>query len=262
MQAEFLSQVEHLLIEVTSAQDTAVLKRATKDLHDNFYKSDLCIPVLVHILQNSQNTAVRQLAAVEAKKLVPKFWSESFAPQIRSSLLQSALAEPDAKTRHASARLISAIGRIYMKNGTWPELPLFCEQASISPRASDREIGLYIIYSIFETEPEFFETRRSDLLRLFSHTIHDQESRQVRQSTLLCLGELSARIYEKDKALYSLMLFVANFRIKGFRDVLPAMTVVVQQAIEAGDEQDARDAFEVFEGLLVVVLSSACIGLI
>jgi importin-4 len=204
-----------LLIEVTSAQDTQVLKRATKELHDNFYKSDLCIPVLVHILQNSQNTAVRQLAAVEAKKLVPKFWNESFAPQIRPSLLQSALAEPDAKTRHASARLVSAIGRIDMRDGKWPELAVFCEQASISPRASDREIGLYIIYSIFETEPEFFETRRSDLLQLFSHTIHDPESRQVRQSTLLCLGELSARIYDKDKALYTRPVFVADFQDQG-----------------------------------------------
>jgi hypothetical protein len=40
------------------------------------------------------------------------------------------------------------------------------------------------------------------------------------------------------------------------------MTVVVQQDIEAGDEQDARDAFEVFENLLIVVPPSPYIGLI
>jgi hypothetical protein len=37
---------------------------------------------------------------------------------------------------------------------------------------------------------------------LFSHTIQDPESREVRQTTLLCLGELSARIYDHDKILY------------------------------------------------------------
>ena len=199
-----------MLIEVTSAQDTEVLKRATKELHGNFYKSDICVPVLIHILQNSHNVAVRQLAALEAKKLIPKFWNESFAPQIRASLLASALAEPDAKTRHASARLISAIGRIDMKDGKWPELAFFCQQASTSQRASDREIGLYIIYSIFETEPDFFEAKLSDLLQLFSHTIHDPESRHVRQTTLLCLGEMATRIYEKDKALYSVPMLQAN----------------------------------------------------
>jgi importin-4 len=209
--------VERLLIEVASAQDTQVLKRATKELHI-FYKSDFCIPVLVRILQTSPNTAVRQLAAVEAKKLVPKFWNESLAPQIQPSLLASALVEPDAKTRHATARLISAIGRIDMKEGKWPELEFFCHQAATSQRASDREIGLYVIYSIFETEPDCFEGKFPDLLQLFAHTIHDHESRQVRQTTLLCLGELSARIYEKDKALYVVSrYFKTNLQDQGIQ---------------------------------------------
>jgi len=34
------------------------------------------------------------------------------------------------------------------------------------------------------------------------------------------------------------------------------MTVVVKEAIEVDDEQDARDAFEVFENLLVAVWST------
>ena len=238
---------------MTSAQDTAILKRATKELSGTFYKSDICIPILVHILQHSQNTAVRQLAAVEARKLVSKFWRETFAPQIRSTLLQSTLLEQDAKTRHASARLVSAIGRIDMKEGKWPELSLFCQQAATSPRATDREVGLYIIYTFLESEPDFFENKMAELLKLFTATIQDPESREVRQTTLLCLGEFSAKIYDHDKALYFFSISVTNFRIKGFREVLPHMTVVLRQAIEAEHESDARDAFEVFENLLIVV---------
>ena len=75
------------------------------------------MPALVHILQQSQNTAVRQLAAVEARKLTPKMWNDSFAPQIRGTILDSTLAEQDPKTRHASARLISAIAKMDMKDG-------------------------------------------------------------------------------------------------------------------------------------------------
>lgn len=202
MEAQVLAQMEGLLTQVTSAQDTDVLKRATKELHDNYYKADLCIPALVHILQHSNNIAVRQLAAVEAKKLVPKLWRENFAPQIRGSLLESTLAENDPKTRHASARLISAIGRMDMKEGAWPELTYFCQQASTSQRTTDREVGLFVIYSLFETEPEFFENRLGELLQLFSHTIQDPESREVRQTTLLCLGELSSRIFDDNKSLY------------------------------------------------------------
>ena len=196
--------MEALLTQVTSAQDTQVLKGATKELHNNFYKSDICIPVLVHILQHSHNTAVRQLAAVEAKKLVPKLWNDNFAPQVRSSLLESTLAENDPKTRHASARLVTAIAILDTKEGKWPELTYFCQQASSSQRASDREVGLFIVYTLFEAEPELFEKRLGEMLQLFSHTIQDPESREVRQTTLLALGELSARIYDDDKALYCL----------------------------------------------------------
>jgi importin-4 len=241
-----------LLIEVTSAQDTEILKRATKALHDNFYTKEICVPILVHILQHSPNVSVRQLAAVEAKKLVSKFWEETFAPHIRATLLNSTLAEHDPKTRHASARLISAIGRLDMKDGKWPELTYFCQQASTSTRATDREVGLFVIFSLFETDPEVFDNRLGELLQLFSHTIQDPESREVRQITLLSLGELSARIHEKDKALYD-SLFPANLRIKGFRELLPHMTVVLNQAIEEDDENDAQNAFEVFENLLIVV---------
>lgn len=209
-----LAQVEGLLVQVTTAQDTAVLKRATKELSGTFYKSDICIPVLVHILQHSQIVAVRQLAAVEARKLVSRFWKEEFAPQIRSTLLQSTLEEPDPKTRHASARLVSAIGRIDIQDGKWPELSTFCQQASTSPRVTDREVGLYIIYTLFESDPDFFEKRMAEMLRLFSVTIQDPESREVRQTTLLSLGELSARIYDANKDLYHTVNFVTNLESK------------------------------------------------
>jgi importin-4 len=191
---------------VTSAQETEVLKQATKELH-SLYTSDVCLPVLVHILQRSSNVAVRQLAAVEAKKLVNKFWNEKFAPSIRSSLLESTLAEPDPKTRHASARLISAIGIIDLPEGKWQELIFFCHQASTSSRSVDREVGLFIIYSLFDSCPELFKDKVGDLLQLFSHTIQDPESREVRQTTLLSLGEIAAQIHETDKHLFPSLCF-------------------------------------------------------
>jgi hypothetical protein len=249
---QILVQVETLLLQVTSAQDTEILKRATREL-SGFYKSELCVPVLVHILQRSQHVAVRQLAAVEAKKLVPKFNNDNLAPQIRSSLLESTLAEPDSKTRHASARLISVIGRIDLRGNKWPDLFKFCQEYSVSPRATDREVALFIIYSLFETDPDIFENMMPGLLELFKRTLYDPESREVRQTTLLALGEFSARVYDQNKDLYRHPLFKTNSRIKGFRELLDQMCVVLKEAIIADHESDARDAFEVFENLLIVV---------
>jgi hypothetical protein len=49
--------------------------------------------------------------------------------------------------------------------------------------------------------------------------------------------------------------FKTNARIKGFRELLDQMCVVLKEAIIADHESDARDAFEVFENFLIVVLS-------
>lgn len=43
------------------------------------------------------------------------------------------------------------------------------------------------------------------------------------------------------------------FSQKTFQNFLPAMIQVVQQALEAGDEASARQLFDVFETLLILV---------
>ena len=163
------------------------------------------MPALVHILQQSQNTAVRQLAAVEARKLTPKMWNDSFAPQIRGTILDSTLAEQDPKTRHASARLISAIAKVDMKDGKWPELTYFCQHASTSQRASDREVGLFVIYSLLESEPDFFENKmlpviggmisKSEAYRYLPASIQAFHSREELTSMMENAGLRDVRVH-------------------------------------------------------------------
>src|SRR5205814_7413690 len=117
-----------------------------------FYQTDFCVPVLICILIGSPDEAVRQLAAVEAIKLIPKKWSDSFAKEIHLELLKSTVGEPNPKVRHASARLIAAIARQDLPAGKWPELPVFCQNATSSPNAQTRAIGLFVIHSLFEAD--------------------------------------------------------------------------------------------------------------
>ena len=62
-------------------------------------------------------------------------------------------------------------------------------------------------------------------------------------------------IFDDNKTLYDLVSLLLISSIKGFREVLPHMTVVLNQAIEVDHESDAREAFDVFENLLIVVCS-------
>ncbi|KAK4957004.1 hypothetical protein LTR28_005734, partial [Elasticomyces elasticus] len=74
--------------------DTERVKSATAVLNKQYYKNPDSLTALLHILVSHQNAGLRQLAAVEARKLVSRHWasiSETVKPQIRQSLLQSTI---------------------------------------------------------------------------------------------------------------------------------------------------------------------------
>src|SRR5690606_18654360 len=106
------------------------------------------------------NQHIRQLAAVEARSLVGKFWGKDNAPsqipdnvkaQIRESVLQSATQDSSSVVRHSAARLAAAIARVDLPQGHWLELPNITLQASASQKVDDRECGTYLLYTLLET---------------------------------------------------------------------------------------------------------------
>jgi len=194
-----------VLTTITTTQDTQVLKSATEELKTKYYKLPNCIPVLVFLLQKHTDEAVRQLAGVEAKKLIsPKTWKcKPFAREIRETILRSTLAERSSKVRNASVQLIVAIASIDVKLGIWPELATFCQSGAFSDVTEMRVFALNLIYSLLEKDPSLLrEVRYQDLMDLFQTTLQDPESREVRQLTLRCLGEFSQQIFRKDKEVY------------------------------------------------------------
>ncbi|ODQ55945.1 putative importin subunit beta-4 [Saitoella complicata NRRL Y-17804] len=243
MDPTYVSNLETLLGQ-TMAPDTQLIATATKTLKDNVYSRPQSLPALIHILQQNANVQIKQLAAVEARKLAPIFWGdlpEDLKAQVRQSLLQSTLAEQSALVRHASARVISSIAKTDMPAGAWNDLPAFLSQAATSQKASDREVGVYILYTLFETIESIFTERMGDLFALFGRTIQDPESLEVRSTTLLAMGKVSEILDGEDK-----------HSVKMFREILPSMVNVLQEVIQAGDEAAARNAFEVFNTLLIL----------
>jgi importin-4 len=212
-------------------------------LKKNYYTSPASLNALLNILVSDQETKLRQLAAVEARKLVTKHWSSVPAdqkPGIRNQLLQSTLAEEQTLIRHSAARVITAIASLDLEDGEWADLPSLLSNASTSNSARHREVGVYILYCLMETSPELFEKDMANMFGLFSKTVEDPESSEVRANTMLALGRIATVIdSQEDDSL-----------IEPFQALVPKMVAVLREAINNDDEVQAMKAFEVFQMLL------------
>ncbi|KAF2124073.1 ARM repeat-containing protein [Dothidotthia symphoricarpi CBS 119687] len=231
------------LLESLLQPDTERVKNATATLNKNYYSSPASLNALLQILCGHPKTDLRQLAAVEARKLVTKHWASLPADQkaaLRNQLFQATLNDEVTLTRHSAARVIAQIAAQDFEDGEWADLPGYLHQAATSPTARHREVGTYIIWTTLESTGDAFPGKSADLYKLFSTTIQDSESAEVRINTMLGLSRMA-------------MLMDAEEDPKGlamFQEAIPAMVVVLKGTVDEGDEERAMQAFEVFQTLL------------
>ncbi|KAG9248048.1 armadillo-type protein [Calycina marina] len=231
------------LLQSIQTPDTQKITSATSTLRKDYYPHPQSLHWLLQILTSHDAKEVRQSAAVEALRLVPKHWANLPAdqkPEIRSHLLQTTLNEQETLVRHAKARVIAAVAKIDLPDGEWSDLPGLLAQATSSPQVSHREISIYILFTLLEVAGDVFEDKLPSMFSLFSNTIKDPESAEVRINTMLCLSRV-AMLIEPDEHPQNLQLFVQAF---------PGMVNVLKDAITTDDEDRTMQAFEVFQTLL------------
>ncbi|KAF2257589.1 ARM repeat-containing protein [Lojkania enalia] len=235
---EFVQFLEGLL-----QPDTERVKISTAALNKNYYTSPASLNALLQIVCGHPKPELRQLAAVEARKLVGKHWVHLPAEQktaLRNQLFQAALNEDVTLARHSAARVISAIATKDFEDGEWADLPGYLHQAATSPTARHREVGLYIIWTTLETVGDNFPGEVTSLYKLFSTTIQDPESAEVRVNTMLALSRLAMLLDPEENPK----------ELKMFQDAIPSMVAVLKATVDQADEDHALQAFEVFQTLL------------
>ncbi|KAJ6261178.1 Importin-4 [Drechslerella dactyloides] len=247
--AEFDEQQFLSLLEAILQPNTEIVKQATTTLTKDFFSKPQSLPLLVKVLANHPSQPLRQVAAVQASKLVNQFWQgssgkeselEGQKEQIRQNLLQAAVNEQASIVKHATARVISTIAKLDLPEGKWSDLPGHLHQAATSNRVTDRELGVFILFTLIETFEEQFSDKWADFFTLFTQTLQDPESLQVRVYTLMALGKM-AETFDADDDTDS---------IKKFKGLLPRLVEILKEVINGGDSKMLDQCFEVFISLL------------
>ena len=172
-----------------------------------------------------------------------KHWAHLPADQkaaLRNQLFKFTLDEDVTLARHSAAHVISAIAAKDFEDGEWADLPSYLVQASTSATVRHREVGTFIIHTALESVGDNFPGQITDLYKLFSSTLQDPESTEVRVNTMIALSRLA-------------MLLDADAdpkQVELFQNAIPGMVAVLKGTVDAGDEDHALQAFDVFQTLL------------
>lgn len=219
----------------------------------DFYSSPLALPSLLHILHNSPQDQVKQLAAVEARKLIASKWESvdgSMKPQIRELLLNSTFTQSSKLIRHSCARVVAAIGEVDLDANQWPDLLPTLTGAVQSSDAQQKEMAVYTLYVLLETQIPSLLPHQDDFVSLFAGLLADPTSRDIRVNAVLSLDVLSQFIEEDED--------INEATAAKFKAAIPGMVDVLKEIIAADDSEKAKSVFNVLNSL--VFLDNRLVG--
>ncbi|KAJ2317705.1 hypothetical protein GGI00_006729, partial [Coemansia sp. RSA 2681] len=216
----------------------------TATLNQQYYCNAACVPALLAISTEDQQWQIRQLAAVELRKRIAAFWEEidgGTQQQMREAILKAIIDETNDLTRHGLARVISTIAKSDIPNKKWGDLIQFLYKCCQSTTAAHREIGVYVLDSLFETIADTMGAHLQHLFELFAVLITDPESLVVQVTTMEALSKVAEFIEPEDRA-----------GVATFQGLVPAMVEVLQKCLRTDNEDFASRCFEVLNSLLIL----------
>ena len=246
MTLNLLQEIRHYLEIISNPPSNDSLKLASKEIVTCF-KQPFAIPCLLELVTKEQNAGIRQLAAIEVRKLVSKddgiMWEQlplSDRESLKNQLLETTGSEQGKALRNSLCHAVSAIARIEIMNGRWGELVELLYNACTNENSIHREMGIVILFNLFEVISDRMESYHAQLFQLFGITIADSNL-TVAVTTVQALGKIAEFIEEDDSQ-----------GITNFQSTIPSIVQVLQRSLDAEDEDSCARIFEVFDELLIL----------
>ena len=236
-------QLESLLIQSNQGQNVQELIKYFK----RYLKNSFCVSDLLLQMTNSSRADVRQLASVLLRRKIVRHWpalTQDSQVQTKSVILTQLVNEPESLVRKNIASLAAKLGSKIISQ--WPELLSFISTCSENSSPHAREIGLYLLAELLENPEvcEFFAPHTANLMSLFGKSLDDKQSRDIPRFALKALSNLLMNSGEEHH-------YAAVVKL------IPKILEVLQESVQAVDEEMIVSAFNVFEGFLDTALDLA-----
>nr|XP_020666139.1 importin-4 [Pogona vitticeps] len=228
-------QLEKILADLLQP-DNAVIQQATTQLKETL-KQPQALSHLTHVMSNSENPQIRQLASVLVRRLLTKHWKKLSGIEqdsLKTLVLNTLQKERDHKASLGLAQLAAVI----LKNETlekWPQMLQLIHHGARSRDPTQSQVGLLLLHSALELDPEVFSPHYKDLLRLFHQTLNSRDQPATLYYTLRSLSTVAAGLGSDEVNLMSSMV--------------PKVILAIRELI-AVDEAQASETMEVFDELM------------
>lgn len=189
-------------------------------------------------IKGNPDTPIRQVAAVLLRRKIGshlKSLPEPTQDEIKTTLLDRLVNEPERPVRLSVAALISEIAKKLVPNGKWDPLLEFLLKCSESQHGVHREIAMVLFRALADNIGDALRPHFGTLQQIFMKGLSDTEA-SVRLESLKALGVLAEDILDDEE-------------VQRFSAAIPLMVNVVKQSVQDGNEEVAAVAFEAFDNL-------------
>lgn len=231
------------LLQESQVPNTEQVKAATAELQKNWYTKQETLLALVELSITHSDNGVRQLASVQALRLVPRHWEKLAADQRSAAcqhLLDGALKESSATLRHSLARLLAGAVGADMEEGEGTDFLKTLLPLNNSDNVVGREVASFILYAMLEDDPTHFSDHTHDLLKLFQSRVEDPESKEVRINIVRAIGAILMIVEPEEDAQ----------AVQIIQTLLAPMVNILKATVEAEDEESYKVVFEVFQSFI------------
>uniref|UniRef100_A0AAZ3QDY4 Importin N-terminal domain-containing protein n=1 Tax=Oncorhynchus tshawytscha TaxID=74940 RepID=A0AAZ3QDY4_ONCTS len=228
-------ELEQILLQLTQPEN-AIIQQATAQLKLAF-KDPAIIPALCAVMTGSQNSQIRQSAAVMLRMRVKKHWKK-ISPDHRESLKAVVLQAFQQETEHTVRHSLSQLSAVMVKHETpdrWPALFTLLNQSTKSNNPMDRQVGLLLLSKVVESNPEPFKPHYRQLLQLFGTVLRDLDNPTAMYYSILTLTAMTA--------------YTGTEEMNLMRSLIPTLIIALRHLIKA-DQDQASEAMEVFDELM------------
>lgn len=231
------------LLQASQVPNTEQVKAVTADLQKNFYSQPESLLLLIEVTLTHEDGALRQLAAVQALRLVGKHWKPTLEDKkalARSHLLDGTLKETSLSIRHSMARLVAGIVGVDLGLGQGDDFLKQLLPLNNSDNVVAREVGSFILFSMLEDDPTHFSGYIPQLLQLFRSRIKDPDSKEVQINIVQAISAMLLILdpEENSEGLATMQSF------------MPDLVHILKVAVQVGDDEGYRTVFEVFHSFL------------
>jgi hypothetical protein len=132
--------------------DTNAVQESTEILTQSF-KSAECVPLLMQLMINEEDQALRQIACIYLRRFLSKLWAKldkQIQNEVKVALLERFKIDPIPIIKRSIAGVIGSISKILIPNKEWNELFEFVLQHSQSDSVADQEIALLLLSVLVE----------------------------------------------------------------------------------------------------------------